>query len=113
MPHLLNVEIGISTIKTPTMTSKQAIAWVLDTNMELAKEYRCAIEREIWHVKRIYGMKLNDDVKRLLKQSIKEIIPPAYPQPPCRESVAAVFHKIPRLNFLKIRAEYLDAINEI
>lgn len=95
------------------MTTKQAIAWVLETNMELAKEYRCAIEREIWHVKRIYGMKLNDDVKKLLKQSIKEIATPNYPTPPCRESVAAVFHKIPRLNFLKIRAEYLDLINEI
>lgn len=95
------------------MTSKQAIALVLETNMELAKEYRCAIEREIWHVKRIYGMKLNDDVKKLLKQSIKEIATPAYPTPPCRESVAAVWNRLPKINFLKIRAEYLDAINEI
>lgn len=95
------------------MTSKEAIAWVLDTNMELAKEYRCAIEREIWHVKRIYGMKLSDDVKKLLKQSIKEIATPAYPTPPCRESVAAVWNKLPKLNFLLIRAEYLNTIDAL
>ena len=95
------------------MTTKQAIAWVLETNMELAKEYRCAIEREIWHVKRIYGMKLNGDVKKLLKQSIKEIATPTYPTPPCRESVAAVFNKVPKINFLLIRAEYLNTIDAL
>lgn len=95
------------------MTTKEAIAWVLETNMGLAKEYRCAIEREIWHVKRIYGMKLSDDVKSLLKQSIKEIEPPSYPAPPCRESVAAIFNKVPRLNFLLIRAEYLNTIDSL
>ena len=95
------------------MTTKEAIEWVLNTNMELSKQYRCDIEREIWHTRRIYGSKLSDEVKRMLKQSIKEINVPSYPKPPCRESVAAVFNKVPRLNFLKIRAEYLDAINEI
>lgn len=95
------------------MTSKEAIAWVLETNMELAKEYRCSIEREIWHTRRIYGSQLSDEVKRLLKQSIKEIATPNYPTPPCRESVAAVFHNTPRLNFLKIRAEYLNTIDSL
>ena len=95
------------------MTSKEAISWILETNMELAKEYRCAIEREIWHVKRIYGMQLSDDVKKLLKQSIKEIATPTYPTPPCRESVAAVWNKLPKLNFLLIRAEYLNTIDAL
>ena len=95
------------------MTPKEAISWLVDTNLELARQYRCAIEREIWHTKRIYGMKLSDEVKRLLKQSIKEIEVPTYPQPPCRESVAAVFNKVPKINFLLIRAEYLDTIDAL
>jgi hypothetical protein len=101
------------TSKRLTMTNKEAIEWVLNTNMELSKQYRCDIEREIWHTRRIYGSKLSDEVKRMLKQSIKEINVPSYPKPPCRESVAAVFNKVPRLNFMLIRAEYLSVIDSL
>jgi hypothetical protein len=95
------------------MTPKEAISWLVDTNLELARQYRCAIEREIWHVNRIYNNKLSEEVKRMLKQSIKEIQIPTYPKPPCREAVAAVFNKVPKINFLLIRAEYLDTINSL
>jgi hypothetical protein len=95
------------------MTPKEAIGWLVDTNLELARQYRCSIEREIWHTKRIYGMKLSEEVKRLLKTSIKEIEPPTYPKPPCRESVAAVYNKVPKINFLLIRAEYLQTIDSL
>jgi len=95
------------------MTPKEAISWLVDTNLELALQYRCSIEREIWHVKRIYNNKLSEEVKRLLKTSINEIEPPTYPRPPCRESVASIFHKVPKINFLLIRAEYLDTINSL
>jgi hypothetical protein len=95
------------------MTPKEAISWLVDTNLELARQYRCAIEREVWHVKRIYGLPLSNEVKELLKQSVKEITIPSYPKPPCREAVAAVFHKVPKINFLLIRAEYLDTINSL
>ena len=95
------------------MTTTEAIAWVLDTNMEISKQYRCSIEREIWHTRRIFGMPLREDVKRTLKMSLKEIPTPTYPAPPCRESVAAVWNKIPKLNFLKIRAEYLQMIDAL
>ena len=95
------------------MTPKEAISWLVDTNLELARQYRCAIELEIWHTKRIYGMKLPDEVKRLLKAGIKEIETPTYPTPPCRESVAAVYNKVPKINFLLIRAEYLNTIDAL
>lgn len=95
------------------MTPKEAISWLVDTNLELARQYRCSIEREIWHVNRIYNNKLSEEVKRMLKQSVKEIQIPTYPKPPCREAVAAVFNKVPKINFLLIRAEYLNTIDSL
>ena len=38
-----------------------------------AHEYRVALEREIWHVKRIFGEPLRDDVRRVLLSALKEI----------------------------------------
>lgn len=38
-----------------------------------AHEYRVALEREIWHVRRIFGEPLREDVRRVLLQSLKEI----------------------------------------
>ena len=95
------------------MTPKEAISWLVDTNLELARQYRCAIEREIWHVKRIYGLPLSNEVKALLKQSVKEITISSYPTPPNREIVASIFHKVPKINFMKIRTEYIDLIEEL
>ena len=37
-----------------------------------AHEYRVALEREIWHVRRIYPT-ITDDVRKLLIQSLREI----------------------------------------
>ena len=93
------------------MTPKEAISWLVDTNLELARQYRCAIELEIWHTKRIYGMKLPDDARRLLKQSLKEIPLPSYPTPPNRETAAELWAKVRKPNWEKIRQEYLDEVN--
>lgn len=38
-----------------------------------AHEYRVALEREIWHTKRVFGEPLPDNVRRVLLQSLKEI----------------------------------------
>ena len=57
----------------------EALTWIVDAHLEVSRLYRLAIEREIQHTLRIFGGKLRDDVKRVLKQSIKEIEVPTYP----------------------------------
>lgn len=39
-------------------------------------EYRVALEREIWHVRRIFGEPLREDVRRVLLSALKEILIP-------------------------------------
>jgi len=93
------------------MTTTDALTWVLDAHLEVTRLYRVAIEREIWHTRRIYSGTLRDDVRRALKASIKDIKIPDYPKPDNRELVALVYNKVPKPNFEKIRQEYLDEIN--
>jgi len=38
-----------------------------------AHEYRVALEREIWHVRRIFGEPLREDVRRVLLSALKDI----------------------------------------
>jgi len=38
-----------------------------------AHEYRVALEREIWHTRRIFGEPLREDVRRVLLSALKEI----------------------------------------
>lgn len=42
-----------------------------------AHAYRVALEREIWHTKRIFGEPLADNVRRVLIASLKDIEIPA------------------------------------
>jgi hypothetical protein len=95
------------------LNNSEAIEWVLNAHLDVAREYRLNIEKEIWHVRRIYGGQLREDVIRALKQSIKEIEIPAYPTPTDRETVASVWNKCPKPNFMKIRAEYLEMIDSL
>ncbi len=93
---------------TPTT---QALEWIVDSHLEVARLYRLAIEREIQHVIRIYGNNLRDDVRRALKASVRDIAVPQYPTPDDRETVSLVWHKVPKVNFERIRQEYLEQIN--
>jgi hypothetical protein len=92
------------------MTTTEALEWVLNSHLEVTRLYRLAIEREIQHTLRIFNGKLRDDVKRVLCNAIKEIEVPPYPKPDNRETVAAVWNKVPTPNFIKIRKEYTDMV---
>ena len=92
------------------MTTTEALEWVLNAHLEVTRLYRLAIEREIAHTTRIFNGKLRDDVKRVLCNAIKEIEVPPYPKPDNRETVAAVWNKVPKPNFIKIRKEYTDMV---
>jgi hypothetical protein len=88
----------------------KALEWVVDAHLEVSRLYRLAIEREIQHTLRIFNGKLRDDVKRMLCRSITEIEVPPYPTPTDRETVASVWNKCPKPNFIKIRKEYTDMV---
>jgi hypothetical protein len=92
------------------MTTTDALQWVVDAHLEVSRLYRLAIEREIQHTLRIFNGKLRDDVKRVLCTAIREIEVPPYPTPTDRETVAAVWNKCPKPNFIKIRKEYTDMV---
>lgn len=89
-----------------------ALEWLTEAHLECVRQYRCALEREIWHVRRIYGTPLPDDVRRMLKQSLKEIPLPTYPTPPDRETAAELWAKVRKPNWEKIRQEYLSLVDE-
>lgn len=95
------------------MTTTEALEWVVDAHLEVSRLYRLAIEREIQHTLRIFNGKLRDDVKRVLKQSLKDIEIPKYSTPSDRETVASVYGKVPKPNFMKIRMEYLEMIDSL
>jgi hypothetical protein len=95
------------------MTTTAALQWVVDAHLEVSRLYRLAIEREIQHTLRIFNGTLRDDVKRMLCKSITEIEVPPYPTPTDRETVASVWNKCPKPNFMKIRQEYFLLVDDL
>jgi hypothetical protein len=91
----------------------ETLTWLTEAHLECVRKYRCALEREINHVQRIYNHKLSEEVKRVLKQSLKEIEIPTYPQPPCRELAAQIWGKVRKPNWELIRREYLEMIDTL
>jgi len=57
------------------MTTTETLTWLTEAHLECVRQYRCALEREINHVQRIYNHNLSEEVKRVLKQSLKEMFP--------------------------------------
>ncbi len=95
---------------TPTT---QALEWIVNAHLEVARLYRLAIEREIQAVLRIFNGTLLDDTKTVLKQSIKEIAVPTYPTYDGQENISGLWDKAPKPNFVKIRLEYLSLVDSL
>ena len=93
------------------MTTTETLTWLTEAHLECVRKYRCSIEQEIAHTVRIFGGKLRDDVKRVLKQSIKDIQIPTYPTPPNRELAAQLWLKVRKPNWELIRREYYDQVD--
>ena len=91
----------------------ETLTWLTEAHLECVRKYRCALEREINHVQRIYNHKLSEEVKRVLKQSLKEIEIPSYPTPPNRELAAQIWGKVRKPNWELIRREYLLLIDDL
>ena len=91
----------------------ETLTWLTEAHLECVRRYRCALEREINHVQRIYNHKLSEEVKRVLKQSLKEIEIPSYPTPPNRELAAQIWGKVRKPNWELIRREYLELIDDL
>jgi hypothetical protein len=71
-----------------------------------AHEYRVALEREVWHVRRIYPT-ITDDVRKVLIQSLKEISIPAIDT---SKYDAGELMRTPKPNFHLIMREVVNNI---
>ena len=71
-----------------------------------AHEYRVALEREFWHVKRIYPT-ITDDVRKVLIQSLKEI---SIPTIDTSKYDAMEVMRTPKPNFHLIMREVVNNI---
>ena len=71
-----------------------------------AHEYRVALEREIWHVRRIYPT-ITDDVRKLLIQSLKEI---SIPTIDTSKYDAGEVMRTPKPNWQLIRRTVMESI---
>ena len=58
------------------LLAMQSTISLTDLYHNQAHEYRVALEREIWHVRRIFGEPLREDVRRVLLSALKEILIP-------------------------------------
>jgi hypothetical protein len=72
-----------------------------------AHEYRVALEREIWHVKRIFGEPLRDDVRSVLLNALKDIQIPTIDT--SKYDVMEVM-RTPKPNWLLIRRTVIESI---
>ena len=69
-------------------------------------EYRVALEREIWHVRRIYPT-ITDDVRKVLIQSLKEI---SIPTIDTSKYDAGEVMRTPKPNWQLIRRTVMESI---
>lgn len=83
--------------------------WLVQTYHEQAHQYRVALEREVWHVKRIYPT-ITHDVRKLLLQSLKEIQVPTLPEYTGKDSNLNIYNATPKPNFILIMREVVAQI---
>ena len=87
-------------------------SWLTEQYHEQATAYRVALEREVWHVKRIYGT-ITPEVRRVLLQSLKEIDFPSLPKYPgdsSKENCLLIFKTTPPPNKHLIMREVVEQI---
>lgn len=100
--------MAFETYKPKQMTTFKE--WLTDCHYNMAHEYRIALEREIWHTKRIFP-EITKDVRHLLLQSLKEIETPKYPRydgNASKEEQTKIFNQLPRPNYVKIMREVIE-----
>ena len=72
-----------------------------------AHEYRVSLEREIAHVRRIFGKPLRDDVRRVLLSALKEI---SIPTIDTSKYDAGEVMRTPKPNWQLIRRTVMESI---
>lgn len=80
---------------------------ITDLYHNQAHEYRVALEREIWHVRRIFGEPLREDVRRVLLSALKEILIPTIDT---SKYDAMEVMRTPKPNWILIRRQLMESI---
>ena len=88
------------------LLAMQSTISLTDLYHNQAHEYRVALEREIWHVRRIYPT-ITDDVRKLLIQSLKEI---SIPTIDTSKYDAGEVMRTPKPNWQLIRRTVMESI---
>ena len=72
-----------------------------------AHKYRVALEREVAHVRRIFGEPLREDVRRVLLSALKEILIPTIDT---SKYDAGEVMRTPKPNWILIRRQVMESI---
>jgi len=85
--------------------------WLTDEYNDIVQQYRFALFREIWHVKRICGGKLADDVRALLIQSLKEIQPRQMNKYlGDKTGCEKIYNSMPKPDYARLLAEVMEEV---